>query len=96
MLVASLALRGLSDARLDELASASATPTVTLDEVRASQKEFSCLAEPITESGISYCLDGDPDGSTTLLLGGDSHARHWKPAMAEVAQVRLSHGSRSK
>ena len=32
------------------------------------------------------CLRGDPDGDKTLVLLGDSHARHWIPAFDTIAR----------
>lgn len=32
------------------------------------------------------CIFGDPNGSTTILLLGDSHARHWLPALARAGE----------
>ncbi|MEP9385425.1 acyltransferase family protein [Nocardioides sp. KR10-350] len=32
------------------------------------------------------CLRGDPDGTRTMVLIGDSHARHWIPAFDRIAE----------
>lgn len=85
-LLAGSGLLAYSDSRLEDLAASSGTPSVTLAEVRESQREFDCAAQPSTASGVEYCLDGDVDGTRTLLLVGDSHARQWKPALADIGQ----------
>ncbi len=85
--VATFGLNRYSTVELDQIAASStAAPTVSLADVRASKKDFRCLEDARTESGIEYCLDGDPDGDRTIVVIGDSHARHWKPAFAEAAR----------
>jgi peptidoglycan/LPS O-acetylase OafA/YrhL len=89
VLIASFGLTRYSDVRLAEAATASAsTPSVSLADVRASPKSFSCLETPKDANGDSYCIDGDLDGDRTVMVIGDSHARHWKPAFAQVARER--------
>ena len=41
-----------------------------------------------TEDGDEYCIDGDPEGSTSILLLGDSHAGQWRDVLSEVAKDR--------
>jgi len=36
--------------------------------------------------GADVCVLGDPDGTTTIALVGDSHAGHWRAAMTEAAR----------
>ncbi|MEN9646237.1 MAG: hypothetical protein RL238_2906 [Actinomycetota bacterium] len=36
----------------------------------------------------AQCIYGDPNGSTTIVLFGDSHAAQWMPAMHQVASER--------
>jgi peptidoglycan/LPS O-acetylase OafA/YrhL len=89
VLVASLGLTRYSDVELADAALASsATPTVSLADVRASRKSFSCLEQPTDANGDEYCIDGDLNGDRTVMVIGDSHARHWKPAFAQVARER--------
>jgi len=89
VLVAAFGLTRWSDVELEEIAAASpAAATVSLADVRASKKDFQCLEEPTAANGAEYCVDGDPAGDRTILVIGDSHARHWKPAFAEAARER--------
>ena len=32
------------------------------------------------------CVSGDPHGTRTIMLLGDSHAAHWRPAVDQVAK----------
>jgi hypothetical protein len=56
-----------------------------LEEVRATRTKVDCTVARETEGGDRYCLEGDPDGDVTILMAGDSHARHWQKTFAEVA-----------
>ena len=38
------------------------------------------------EVGVPECASGDPDGTKTVALVGDSHAAMWQPALDPVAQ----------
>lgn len=62
---------------------------VWLDEqltaAREDLRRYDCPAEQRSDSGIEYCVVGDPNASTTVMLIGDSHARHWTAALSEVA-----------
>jgi peptidoglycan/LPS O-acetylase OafA/YrhL len=89
VLGASFGLTRYSDAELAQAASAStAAPGVSLADVRASRKVFTCPQEPVGADGSTYCIDGAVDSDRTIVLVGDSHARHWKPALARVAEER--------
>jgi hypothetical protein len=41
-----------------------------------------------SDSTVHHCVFGDPNGRTTIVLLGDSHAAHWFPALDTVAQAR--------
>lgn len=49
----------------------------------------SCLqANPVeSEDGDAYCVDGDPAGSTTVLLLGDDDAGQWRAPLAAIAEA---------
>jgi peptidoglycan/LPS O-acetylase OafA/YrhL len=44
------------------------------------------LATTLSSSEGAQCVFGDPDGDTTVLLTGDSHAYQWLPALDQVAR----------
>lgn len=48
-----------------------------VDECHQDQES----AEPIS------CVLGDPDGTRTMAIFGDSHAAHWVPALDEIAKA---------
>ncbi len=86
VLVASIGLDGAATA------ASAAGPSVSLTSVAASAREFDCARQTHSPDGIAYCEDGDLHSRRTLLLVGDSHARHWVPAFALAARqegVRL-------
>ena len=63
-----------------------------LAEIRDEERQYTCGREATSPSGIEYCEAGALDSDVTVMLIGDSHARHWKTALAEVAgdlDVRL-------
>ena len=73
-------------------AASAAGPSVSLTAVAASSTRFDCARQTHSPDGIAYCEDGDLHGDRSLLLVGDSHARHWVPAFARAARqqgVRL-------
>jgi hypothetical protein len=41
-----------------------------------------------TAAPPSNCLFGDPNGRTTVVLVGDSHAQHWFPALDALAKQK--------
>ena len=43
--------------------------------------------------GVRYCAYGDPHGTTTVMLTGDSHAAHWIPAFDPAGERRSASGS---
>lgn len=40
------------------------------------------------ETEVRSCVFGDPNGSKTLALAGDSHAAHWVPALDAVGKAK--------
>jgi peptidoglycan/LPS O-acetylase OafA/YrhL len=75
-----LAALGLANLRTQEVL---ANPAVAL--ARSGREGFVPVA-PACQSAdadvlLSECSGGDPDAPTTVLLVGDSHARHWSPAL---------------
>ncbi len=40
------------------------------------------------ETDHPECVSGDPEGETTVVLFGDSHAAMWEPALNSIAQQR--------
>ena len=61
-----------------------------LDEAAADKPEVfldGCVRAWL-EVGVPDCVSGDPAGSTTVALVGDSHAAMWQPALAPIAQQR--------
>lgn len=53
-------------------------------EWNACFQQKSNIATPDTEK----CVFGDPEGTKTYWLIGDSHARNWMPALNEIAKKR--------
>lgn len=41
---------------------------------------------PHDNAGGRLCLRGDPTGDRTVVVFGDSHGRHWVPALQHIAQ----------
>ena len=39
---------------------------------------------------MPLCPLGDPDGDKTMVLVGDSHMRHWIPALDKIAKQRAT------
>ena len=46
----------------------------------------SCHADQTGSEADLSCVFGDADGSTTVVLIGDGHARHWLPGLEVIAQ----------
>ncbi|WP_089154198.1 SGNH hydrolase domain-containing protein [Micromonospora sp. NBS 11-29] len=46
-----------------------------------------CGAKLTGEQGITPCVYGDPESTTTIALAGDSHALQWLPALRAVAEA---------
>jgi peptidoglycan/LPS O-acetylase OafA/YrhL len=44
--------------------------------------------QDLSESEVTLCEAGDPDGDTTVMLIGGSHTAHWFPAVDLIAQER--------
>jgi peptidoglycan/LPS O-acetylase OafA/YrhL len=57
-----------------------------LTAARADLRRYDCPSDEVSPSGIEYCGVGDPKASKTVMLIGDSHARHWTAALSEVAE----------
>ena len=49
---------------------------------------FDGCNETYTVSTVSPCVYGDPQGTTTMVLFGDSHATQWFPALDSIAEAR--------
>jgi peptidoglycan/LPS O-acetylase OafA/YrhL len=62
----------------------------SLDKARASEAlpfTDGC-DDSFTDSTVHHCVYGDPNGNTTVMLFGDSHAAHWFPAFDTIARAR--------
>jgi peptidoglycan/LPS O-acetylase OafA/YrhL len=64
---------------------------VSMTPLDASKDEVSvgpssCHADQAASEADLSCVFGDPEGSPTVVLIGDSHARHWLPALEVIAQ----------
>lgn len=46
-----------------------------------------CISDWFNKEVVT-CTYGDPNGSRTIAMVGNSHAEHWMPAMDALAQVR--------
>ena len=44
--------------------------------------------EPAPFTGVKRCVFGDPHGTVSIALVGNSHAGHWLPAVERVAKAR--------
>jgi peptidoglycan/LPS O-acetylase OafA/YrhL len=55
------------------------------DEPISTTDGSNCYAEPLVIAQPS-CVYGDPHGSKTIALVGDSHAQQWLPALDEYAK----------
>ena len=47
-----------------------------------------CHLNFVTVGVDNPCMFGDPNGTETVYLFGDSHAAHWYPALNDIAQKR--------
>ncbi|GGL02288.1 peptidoglycan/LPS O-acetylase OafA/YrhL [Curtobacterium luteum] len=55
-----------------------------LDRATDSTSDYrrrGCHVESASDTTINSCVLGDPDGTLTVALVGDSHAAHWMPAL---------------
>ncbi|MBA8989721.1 peptidoglycan/LPS O-acetylase OafA/YrhL [Curtobacterium pusillum] len=55
-----------------------------LDDATSTSSEFrraGCHNEQTRDSTVNSCVLGDPAGTTTVAVIGDSHAAHWVPAV---------------
>jgi peptidoglycan/LPS O-acetylase OafA/YrhL len=62
-------------------------PYRTVAAALADVPDQSCERESVSRSGPAVCEVGDLDGDRTVMLVGDSHAGHWKEALAEAASA---------
>jgi peptidoglycan/LPS O-acetylase OafA/YrhL len=89
-------LAGVVAAARSAVDAAARTPAVPadlsppLDDVAADKPSifFDGCVRYWRETGVPDCVTGDPEGSVTVALVGDSHAAMWYPAMDMVAQQR--------
>ncbi|MDN5716308.1 MAG: acyltransferase, partial [Janibacter sp.] len=65
---------------------------MTPDPLEATEDLPSAYAEDcqtgLNETGVKRCEFGDPEGTTTIALVGDSKALQWLPALEELAPER--------
>ena len=54
---------------------------------RVDRMSHSCWATPVTRAP-STCVFGDPNGTATVALFGDSHAEHWLAALDRLGRER--------
>jgi peptidoglycan/LPS O-acetylase OafA/YrhL len=57
-----------------------------ISRARSEIPSETCEAEPTRIAGETICEAGAKDGSTTVMLIGDSHAGQWEDALAEAAK----------
>ena len=77
-LLVGLAVVGLAEARMGPF-------DRMVRDAQADVRQVTCPEEARSASGVEHCLGGDPSGEVTVLLVGDSHARHWTGALHEAA-----------
>jgi peptidoglycan/LPS O-acetylase OafA/YrhL len=65
-------------------------PLTEVDTTRPAIYEDDCFAG-WTDSSSADCVYGEPDAARTMVLFGDSHAAHWFPPLAALAD---EHGLR--
>ena len=74
------------------IASADGTTAMTPAQAKIDYPRFNnsrrCLEESLETTVEKDCVFGDPEGTRTLALIGDSHAFHWLPALHEAATER--------
>jgi peptidoglycan/LPS O-acetylase OafA/YrhL len=70
-----------------EQAARAGEPAATLLAVKADFAKNRCSHDEVSASGVPYCVGGDVDSDRTVVLIGDSHARHWEEAFSERAEA---------
>src|SRR5690606_20768173 len=56
-------------------------------EVHETSRGADCPAEELTEDRDAYCVLGDPDGTTTLLVVGDSQLTPWRRSLDAIGRT---------
>lgn len=66
---------------------ADAPPAPTLADLQTIERQLvePCLTPAVKDTVLS-CEGGDPDGTKTILLAGDSHAAMWLPVFEELGK----------
>lgn len=74
------------------IASANGTTAMTPSQAKADTPRFDnsqrCHEGPLDTAVETNCVFGDPNGTITIALIGDSHAFHWLPALHQAATNR--------
>jgi peptidoglycan/LPS O-acetylase OafA/YrhL len=70
-------------ASFPDLPTAPAPDILTLQQNIERQLTLECLSA-IDDPTVTTCDAGDPDGTKTVLLAGDSHTAQWLPALDEL------------
>ncbi|MFM2077927.1 MAG: hypothetical protein RJA49_1817, partial [Actinomycetota bacterium] len=70
-----------------EWSSAPMTPVQALED--SATKQFGKCNESLSAefTEVKWCEAGDPAGTVTIALVGDSHAQHWAPAWDEAGKA---------
>lgn len=77
------------DASARVWADAVVTPEEAVEDT-ASRQFREChngMGQQLENELVTWCEAGDPAGTTTIALVGDSHAQHWAPAFDEAGQT---------
>jgi peptidoglycan/LPS O-acetylase OafA/YrhL len=91
LLVGDIGNRTTAPVAAEEGATEGMVVPVSMTPLDASKDQVSvgpssCHAEQAASEADLSCVFGDPDGHSTVALIGDSHARHWLPALDRIAQ----------
>ena len=74
-------------AQVHSVANDVAPPVLALLRQGKDQRYYDCLSVE-TETVLQPCTFGDPAGTATMVVLGDSHVSEWMPALDLVAQQR--------
>jgi hypothetical protein len=87
-LYAAVALHSSADAAAAPIDTTAATSgrATTAAEARADDGKVPCFVDFEETRADPGCRFGDPKGTRTVVLIGDSHAAHWFPGLLAVAQ----------